>query len=230
MQRRVGGWTLRYAQGPGRQSGILLLSAVAIALLPFTALMRPDCGGNLLGCASSWDAVLLVPRILFLPAAVAAILLAGTWWAQWRHAPVEKRYFAQLATSSRVERPPGHFDATPLEQDLIKRTLRGLAAAGLVATGAIGSLAFTTLALRSCDPWTMRGTGLAPCDSTAGWTDLVVAFEIWGLLALLALSTLVWFTRSTSVRVDLPKRRRRLPFRRRVQAETPRRGRAAGRA
>ncbi len=208
--RKLGRTTLRWAQGPGRQSGFLALNALAIGALPFIALLRPECQTEVLGCSTAWDRILFVPRILFLPAIMAFFVMAGSWWAQRRNARVDRGYFARLVPADQPEIPPGHFQATPLEQDLIKRTLRGLAAGALVATIIMVGFAFTPFALRACDPWTMESTGLNACQTAGQWADMALAFEVWILMLGGALAALVLYTRSTSIRVEgLPTRRKR---------------------
>ncbi len=208
--RKLGRNTLRWAQGPGRQSGFLALNALAIGAMPFIALLRPECQTEILVCSTGWDRILFLPRVLFLPAILAFCLMAGSWWAQRRHARVDRGYFARLVPADQPEIPPGHFDATPLEQDLVKRTLRGLAAGSLVAAIAIAAFAFTPIALRSCDPWASKTSQLLVCQTAGQWADMAIAFEVWIVLALAALGALVFYTRSTSIRVvGLPARRKR---------------------
>jgi hypothetical protein len=214
MRRRgnIGATTLRWARGPGTQSGVWALSALAIAALPLIALLRPECRGNLLACDSEWDQILMLPRLAFGPAAVTALVMTGSWWAQRRNAAVDDRYFAALENADQPDAPPGHFDAPPLNQDLVKRTLRGAALGAFIGTlGAIG-LAMTSLGRRACDPWAMQApTGLAVCSRVADWTDLIVAFELWVVVALSGLACVVWYTRSTSITViGIPKKRRKL--------------------
>ncbi len=208
-KRVVGKWTLRWARGPGKQSGVLALCAIAIAALPFIALLRPECRGDLFDCGSSWDQILMLPRIVAMPALLLAPVLAGSWWAQHRHARVDDRYFAALETSDTPERPPGEIDKTPLESDLVKRTLRSTGRGALLGAIGIGALGITPVALRACDP-VPTGSGLPVCQGAAGWTDLIMAFQVWGLLAFGLLWALILYTRSTSVRVEgLPEKRRR---------------------
>lgn len=210
MRKRIGQLTLRFAKGPGRQSGVWAACAAALAGLPFLALLAPGCA-DVLTCSPTWDRIFFVPRLLFMPAVLATMLLLGSWWAQHRHARVDRAFFTGLdARSDQPDRPPGEFDTSLLEKDLAKRTLRGTGQGALLGAGLLAPLLFTTVALRRCNPWTMSGSGLPTCSDPAGWTDMVLAFEVWGTLITGLVWGIVLLTRSSSIHAQvLPKRPRR---------------------
>ena len=151
-KRVVGKWTLAWAEGAGRQSGSLALSALALAALPFIALIRPECRGDLFACGSDWDAILMLPRLVALPALLLVPVFVGSWWAQRSHARVDDRFFAALKTSVVPEKPPGELDRSPLQNDLVKRTLKATSRGALLGAVAVGALGLTPIALRACDP------------------------------------------------------------------------------
>lgn len=212
MRRRVGAWTLRWARGPGRHSALWALNAFAIAALPALSMLEPACRADFLGCSGRIDVTLMVPRLLALPALLVGFVMLGSAHAQRKHAHIDRDYFARLENADHPDIPPGHFEAQPLEQDLTKRTLRGISAGALIGSLALTPLFLTRVALRSCDPWaTSRPTGLQVCSDMAGWTDLGLAMETVSLVAFGLLASLVCYSRSTSITVEgLPRRRRRL--------------------
>lgn len=209
MRKRVGRSALRFAQGPGRQSGAWAACAAAVAGLPFLALLAPGCNA-LLHCTDTWDAILMVPRLLFMPAVLMATMLTGSWWAQRRHARVDRVFFTSMdARSDQPDRPPGDLDKQALEQDLAKRTLRGMGQGALLGTVALVPIVLTPVALRRCNPWDLGGA-LPVCSDPAGWTDMLLAFEVWGTLVAGGVGALMLITRSTSIHPrGLPRPRRR---------------------
>lgn len=206
--RPLGAWTLRFARGPGRQSGLWAISFAALAALPALALLQPACASDGFTCTPSWNRLFFVPRLLMVPAALGALLMFGAWRAQRSHARVERRYFERLVAAEEPDIPPGHFEAKPLEQDLVKRTLRGLALGAVLGTILLGAAVATPIGWRACDP-IPSNSGLAPCSTALQWTDALLAFEVVGFLLVAGTAAIVFYTRSTSIRVEgLPKRRR----------------------
>ncbi len=208
MRKQVGRLALRFARGPGRQSGAWMASAASLAGIPFLALILPGCA-SLAECGNAWDQVLFLPRLMFMPAVVVTLMMFGSWWAQRRHARVDTRFFTALdARSDQPDRPPGEFDTARLDADLAKRTLRGLGQGAMAGGVAVGTLVMTRIALRRCDPWSLERSALPVCQDTAGWTDMLLAMEVWSVAVTALLLGFVWIVRSTSIVTGLERRRR----------------------
>lgn len=193
---RARGWTLRWALGPGRQSGLLALNAVAVAAIPFLYGLRPCTDA---ACTTLWDRLFFVPNLLFIPAIAASFWLWGSWRAQRGHQRAQKRYFAGLEPRERPDIPPGHVQPAHLDRDLARRTLRHTALGALLAAGALALLGnWNGIGLRRCDPLDFSWqTGLARCVTAREWVDALVAFQVWGFLglSLLAAAVLAWRVR-----------------------------------
>ena len=186
-------WTLAWAQGPGRQSGAWALSAAAVALIPFLDGIRPPC--NTTNCAQVWERVFFVPDLLFMPAVLAAAVLAGSWLAQRRHAKFDKRFYDELDPNQVPETPPGHLRPKVLEDDLTRRTLQMTSLAGLVVAGVYVFLTTTPIGRRACDPVKFsQPTGLERCSGPAQWSDAIIAYEVWLFIAIAVIGAVVlWF-------------------------------------
>lgn len=198
MKRAVGSWTVRFARGVGRQSGILGINALLLAALPFLDLVRPACVTA--DCAQAWDRLLFLPRILYLPMMSLGLVLLGSWIGQRRHAKVRERFETSRDLRAEApEAPPGSAPTRMLDRDLARRTLRGLSLGALAATAALAPFTLTAIARRRCDPWPIRNSGLQVCQDSLGWADMLVAYEVWGLLVASMLASLLWYTRSTAI-------------------------------
>lgn len=176
---KVGSRTLRWAQGPGRQSLFWALAAAAVAALPFLDTVRPACGETP-NCELAWDRLFFLPNLLFIPAVTALAILAGSVLAQWGHARFDHRFWTRREQSETLEIPPGHLKPIELERDMTGRSLRWMGLGGLAAAGILGYMATTAIGRRACDPFTFdRPTGLQVCQGPAQWSDMLIAFEVW---------------------------------------------------
>jgi len=196
MARKVGNLTRRWAEGPGKQSGLWALSALALAAMPMLHGVRATCGGEVV-CQQGWDKLFFLPNLLFVPAILAVGMLCGSWAAQRLHGRRDKRFYAALEVREFPDIPPGHMRPVELERDLVRRTMRWAALGALAAVGVFVYLAMTPFGRRACDPWRFKSyTGLEVCEGPAQWLDALVAYEVWLFVAVGALLALAMLARA----------------------------------
>ncbi len=211
MARRGSNRLLRWADGPGRESGSWLLVAAAVASIPFLNLLRPPC--STAECISDWDKVFFVPKLLFIPALLAVGVLAGSWIAQRLHGRTHKRFHATLEDRDAPDIPPGHFRAKEMERDILRRSYTWMGIGSASMAGVFVFFTGTTIGRRTCDPWRFsQPTGLGVCNSPGGWSDMLMAYQVW-LMVLVAAIAGLWMLIQSRRYVDRSKRR--LPFGRR---------------
>lgn len=204
---RAGQRTLRWAQGPGRQSLFWALVAAAIACLPFLDLVRPSC--DTASCEQAWNRVFFLPNLVFIPAVLAICILVGSAFAQWNHARFDLRFWAAFEPGDDPAIPPGHLRPVELEHDLLHRSMRWLGLGALGAVGVFAYFASTAIGRRACDPWRFDPpTGLQVCQGPAQWSDLLIAFEVWLFITLGSIYGLVMLAGSRRFRRRRPRRGR----------------------
>ena len=179
MGGKAGRRTLRWAQGPGRQSGLWAFAAAAVAALPFLDAVRPVCRGATASlCQQGWERFFFLPNLFFIPAVLLICVAIGSWIAQRLHARHDKRFYAALDDRD-PEIPPGHHRPPDLERDLIRRTMQWVAFGALVAAGSFAYFAMTPIGRRACDPWSLKASSLQVCQGAAQWSDALIAYETW---------------------------------------------------